>query len=79
MTMILETIPALRELSLDHKMRLSWELAQEVSNSVEMRPDIMAMLNERLDAYEANREAVKTTDEVTAGLIAIKQRLSAAK
>ncbi len=77
--MILETIPALRELSLDHKMRLSWELAQEVSHAAEMQPGIMVMLNERLDAYEADRDDVKTTDEVTAGLIAIKQRLSAAK
>lgn len=77
-TMILETIPALRQLTVEQKMRLSWELADEVSKSSTVTPEIMALLDERLDAYEADPSAVKTTDEVTAGLMALKQRLSSA-
>jgi len=77
--MILETFPALRQLSLEQKMRLSVELAEEVSDAAGMRSSIMELLNERLVAYEANPDAVKTTDEVTAGIMALKQRLSAAQ
>jgi|GEM_PF-758887 len=76
--MILETIPALRQLTVEQKMRLSWELADEVSKSSATTPEMMALLDQRLDAYEADPSAVKTTDEVTAGLMALKQRLSSA-
>lgn len=75
--MILESIPALRQLTVEQKMRLSWELADEVSQSAGDDSKIMALLDARLDAYEANPAAVKTTEEVTAGILALKQRLAA--
>ncbi len=75
--MILESIPALRQLTVEQKMRLSWELADEVSQSAGDDSKIMALLDARLDAYQANPAAVKTTEEVTAGILALKQRLAA--
>ncbi|MEN3940242.1 hypothetical protein WJU23_03030 [Prosthecobacter sp. SYSU 5D2] len=74
--MILETIPALHHLTVEQKMRLSCELAEEVSKSVDFTPELKAFLDQRLDAHEADPSAVKTTEEVTAGLMALKQRLS---
>lgn len=75
--MILESIPALRQLTVEQKMRLSWELADEVSQSAGDDSKIMALLDARLDACQANPAAVKTTEEVTAGILALKQRLAA--
>jgi hypothetical protein len=67
--MILETFPELRELSSEQKMQLSMELAEEAWGVVEMHPGWLEVLDQRLDAYEANPDAVKTTEEVTAGLM----------
>lgn len=73
--MILETIPAIQHLTAEQKIRLSWELADDVSKATEVRPEVLRVLDERLDAYEADPAAVKSTNEVTAGILEVKRRL----
>ncbi len=73
--MIIETIPAIRQLTVEQKIRLSWELADDVSKEIEVQPEVLRVLNERLDAYEADPAAVKSTNEVTAGILELKRRL----
>lgn len=75
--MILESIPALGELTIDQKMRLGWELLDDVSRSVESHPGLIELLDHRLDEYEACPAAIKTTEEITTGILALKRRLSA--
>lgn len=73
--MILETIPAIRQLTAEQKIRLSWELADDVSKEMEVSPEVLRVLDERLDAHEADPAAVKSTNEVTAGILELKRRL----
>lgn len=73
--MILETIPAIRQLTIEQKIRLSWELADDVSKEMEVNPEVLRVLDERLDSYEANPASVKSTNEVTAGILELKRRL----
>jgi putative addiction module component (TIGR02574 family) len=74
--MILETIPAIQSLTVDQKLRLVWELWNDVSKNTTLTPEAGALLNERLAEYEANPDAVRTTDEVTAGIMRIKQTIA---
>lgn len=74
--MILETIPAIQSLTVDQKLRLVWELWNDVSRDTSLTPETGALLNERLAEYEANPDVVKTTDEVTAGIMRIKQTIA---
>lgn len=65
--MILETIPAIQELTVDQKLRLVWEIWNDVSRISDISPNMASLLDDRLAAYEANPVDVRTTDEVTAG------------
>lgn len=73
--MILETIPAIQQLTAEQKIRLSWELADDVSKEMEVRPEVLRVLDERLDSYEASPAGVKSTHEVTLGILELKRRL----
>ena len=68
--MVSESIPALASLSPSQKLVLAAELWRDnaIGDSEEPDPAIVAMLRERLAAYEANPEAVSTWDEVKARL-----------
>ncbi len=74
--MILETIPAIQELTVDQKLRLVCELWTDLSKDASLSPGNAAVLQERLEAYEANPADVRGTDEVTAGILRLKQQLA---
>jgi hypothetical protein len=75
--MILETIPAIHDLTVDQKLRLLWEIWEDVSSDTTVSPGTASMLEDRLAAYEANPQDVRTTDEVTAGILQLKKKLAA--
>ena len=77
--MILETIPALGALTTDQKLRLVWELWHDVSRDTAISTGTGDLLDERLAEHSAAPDKVRTTDEVTAGIMALKQRLSASR
>lgn len=70
--MILETLPMLGALTVDQKLRLVSELWQDVSSD----PTITAETAALLDQYAAAPDAVRTTDEVTAGIMELKKRIA---
>ncbi len=74
--MILETMPALGALTVDQKLRLVWELWQDVSRDSSINVETAALLDERIQEHEANPDAVRTTEQVTAGILALKKRLA---
>jgi hypothetical protein len=74
--MILETLPAVNALTVDQKLRLACELVQDASRDVTV-PDALGLeLYNRLKAHEADPTQVKSTAEVTAGLLELKRRLT---
>jgi hypothetical protein len=75
--MILETIPAIQELTVDQKLRLVWEIWSDVSKNSSISPNTASLLEERFATYEANPADVRTTDEVTAGILRLKKKLAA--
>lgn len=75
--MILETMPAIQGLTVDQKLRLLWEIWEDVSSDTTVSPGTAALLEERLAEYEANPQDVRTTDEVTAGILQLKKKLAA--
>ena len=77
--MILETLPALGALSVDQKLRLVWELWQDVSHDSSITPGVASLLDQRLEEHAARPADVRSTEEVTAGILALKQRLAAAR
>jgi putative addiction module component (TIGR02574 family) len=77
--MILETLPALNALTVDQKLRLVWELWHDVSHQQIDTPSIAPLLHARLEAHEANPEDTKSTADVTAGILALKLKLAAAR
>jgi putative addiction module component (TIGR02574 family) len=77
--MILETLPALSALSVDQKLRLVWELWNDVSHDSSISPDVGTLLEQRIQEHEANPDDVRSTDEVTAGILALKQRITVAR
>jgi|APTNR8051073442_1049403.scaffolds.fasta_scaffold105376_2 putative addiction module component (TIGR02574 family) len=77
--MILETMPAVGALTVDQKLRLVWELWQDVSRDSFITAETAALLDERLQEHEANPEAVRSTEQVTAGILALKKRLAASR
>ena len=74
--MILETMPALGALTVDQKLRLVWELWQDVSRDSSINVETAALLDERIQEHEANPDAVRTTEQVTEGILALKKRLA---
>ena len=74
--MILETIPAISALTVDQKLRLVWEIWSDVSRQPDVTPGIATLLNERMAEYEAAPGTVRTTEQVTAGIMELKQRIS---
>ncbi len=77
--MILETMPALGALTVDQKLRLVWELWQDVSRDSSINVETAALLDERIQEHEANPDAVRSTEQVTAGILALKKRLAASR
>jgi len=77
--MILETMPALGALTVDQKLRLVWELWQDVSRDSSINVETAALLDERIQEHEANPDAVRTTEQVTAGILALKKRLAVSR
>ena len=74
--MILETIPAIQALTVDQKLRLVWEIWNEVSQASGISPETHALLDERIAQYEADPAATRTTDQVTAGIFELKRRIA---
>jgi hypothetical protein len=75
--MILETFPAVNALTVDQKLRLACELVQDVSRGESIPDPLGEMLENRLRTYDADRTRVKSTDDVSAGVLELKQRLTA--
>jgi hypothetical protein len=75
--MILETIPAIGKLTSDQKLRLVWELWRDVDKDAMLDAGTARILDERLADHDANPDAVRSTAEVTSGIMALKQRLAA--
>ena len=77
--MILEALPALGALTVDQKLRLVWELMQDVSRDRSISAETAALLDERLAEHEAAPNATRTTDEVTTGILELKKRIAASR
>jgi hypothetical protein len=77
--MILETIPAIKVLTVDQKLRLVCELWEDVSHDPAIKPGVAELLDERIAEFEQNPAAARSTDEVTAGILRLKQRIAASK
>lgn len=75
--MILETMPALGTLTIDQKLGLVWELWQDVSHDTTITPDAALLLDQRLAEDDAHPGDRRSTQEVTAGILALKKRLAA--
>jgi len=73
--MILETIPAISALTVDQKLLLVGEIWNEVSRQPEITPQVAALLDERIAEYKASPESVRTTEQVTAAIMELKQRI----
>lgn len=58
--MILETMPALGALTIDQKLRLVFELMQEVCRDPEIASSTASLLDQRLAEHEASPDAVRT-------------------
>ncbi len=78
-TMILETIPAIRGLTVDQKLRLVCELWTDVSHDSTITPEIAILLDARIAEHESNPGNVRTTDEVTAGILRLKQKIASSR
>ncbi len=77
--MILETLPAVSSLTVDQKLRLVWELWQDVSHDASISAEATELLDQRLEDFEARPEDVRNTEEVTTGILQIKQRIAASR
>lgn len=77
--MILETMPALSALTVDQKLRLVSELWQDVSRDSTITAETAALLDERLQEHEANPDAVRSTEQVAAGIRELKKRIAASR
>ncbi len=77
--MILETMPALGALTVDQKLRLVSELWRDVSRGNTITAETAALLDERLQAHEEHPDAVRSTEQVSAGIQELKQRIAASR
>ncbi|MBB5033849.1 addiction module protein [Prosthecobacter vanneervenii] len=77
--MILETLPAVSALTVDQKLRLVSELWHDVSREGTITADTAALLDERLQEHAANPAAVRSTEQVTAGILALKKHIAASR
>ncbi|MGV3660890.1 MAG: addiction module protein [Prosthecobacter sp.] len=71
--MILETLPAIRQLSAHEKRQLAeelWDSADAEEGEESLHPAILELLDRRLAAYEANPQDVSTWEEVQARALA---------
>ena len=75
--MILETLPAVQSLSRDDKLKLAYELWDNVS-SAELPLDSAAekLLSERLAAYDGNPDSVLTAEQAAQRMEQFKVRLA---
>ncbi len=77
--MILETLPALSALTVDQKLRLVSELWHDVSREGTITAGTAALLDERLQEHASNPDAVRSTEQVTAGIEELKKRIAASR
>ncbi|WP_395737534.1 addiction module protein [Prosthecobacter sp.] len=77
--MILETIPALSALTADQKLQLVSELWQDVSRETTITAQTTALLDKCLQECAANPDAVRTTEQVTAGIQELKKHIAASR
>ena len=75
--MLLETFPSLNGLSVDQKLRLAYELCQNASRDPGITGETASLLEARLAEHDAHPECVRSTDQVTEGILRLKQRLTA--
>ena len=75
--MILETLPAVKSLSSDDKLKLAYELWDDVSSeNLPLDPAAEKMLSERLAAYDANPHDVLTAEQAARRMEQFKARLA---
>ena len=75
--MILETLPAVRQLSPHDKRQLAeelWNSADAEDGEVGVSDAVQELLDQRLAAYEANPQAVSTWEEVKSRVFASRDR-----
>ena len=78
--MLLENYPALQQLDAKAQTQLATELLERtLDNVVELPPELLAAIEERIAYNNAHPEEVFTTEEVTARLAALKKRIAARK
>lgn len=75
----METLPALGALTVDQKLRLVWELWQDVSHDSNITSDVALLLDQRIAEDAANPGDRRSTEEVTAGILGLKQRIAASR
>lgn len=74
--MLLETFPSLNGLTVDQKLRLAYELCQDASRDPALSDETASLLSSRLAEHDSHPERVKTTDQVTEGILQLKHRLA---
>ena len=78
--MLLENYPELQQLDAKAQTQLATELLERtLDDVVELPPGLLTALEERIANNDAHPEEVFTTEEVTARLAALKQRIAARK
>ena len=78
--MLLENYPALQQLDAKAQTQLATELLERtLDDVVELPPELLAAIEERIAYNNAHPEEAFTTEEVTARLAALKKRIAARK
>lgn len=78
--MLLEKFPALQQLDGKDKAQLATELWERALDDViELPPEVLAAVEERIACHEAHPGSVYTTEQVTERLAQLKQRIASRK
>jgi len=78
--MLLEKFPALQQLDGKDKVQLATELWERaLEDVVELPPELLAAVEERIAYNDAHPNKVYTTGQVTARLANLKKRIAARK
>ena len=75
--MILETLPSVKSLSSDDKLKLAYEIWDDVSSeNLPLDAAAEKLLSERLAAYDANPDHVLTAEQAAQRMEQFKARLA---